>query len=264
MTIKVRAAVDDSAPLKSSQKHAAKVTLAQVVASYDAQKAQRERHGEWAAAFFYRPLSFLLTPLCARLGLTPSMISCLVFLAALAPLWLVFDLREQAYLWVGIIGIGIGILDCLDGNLARVLNAASAQGAYLDFLADILVRLSLYLCTGLMIDLGPERAEIFSGWASVVALLGVIFALMARLCRLYTQAADGGGDPYAGSDERKIARGFLMRYLFPALSGFDSAVPIIILIAGFYNCLSYALVWFVALSFSDFIYTQISLKGRFT
>ncbi|MEP6955996.1 MAG: CDP-alcohol phosphatidyltransferase family protein [Chthoniobacterales bacterium] len=95
--------------------------------------------------YFYRPLGYRLARLFALLGFTPSMVSLLGATIGMTAGHLYFysDLR------LNLVGMALHVLtnalDNADGQLARLTNTGSLQGAIVDGVADYLVFGSVYL-----------------------------------------------------------------------------------------------------------------------
>ena len=118
-------------------------TVDDIRQSYDAEKAKEERYTEWAVYYFYRPLSFQITPFFLHLGLSPSNVTLISLVLAFS-LPFVAYLFPTPYLFVGLLGLLISVFDCVDGNIARVTRQISQKGGYFDFLTDILYRILMY------------------------------------------------------------------------------------------------------------------------
>jgi phosphatidylglycerophosphate synthase len=87
--------------------------------------------------YLARPLAAPFVALFARTRVTPNQITFLsIVVAALAMVPLV-ALPGPLGLWLGVAGIELAyVLDCVDGQLARVTGRTSAVGGELDFLMD--------------------------------------------------------------------------------------------------------------------------------
>lgn len=99
----------------------------------------------WLDLVFYRPIGFQLAHLFARLRLTPSVVSLLGGGLGIAAGHFYYypDLR------LNLIGMALQIaanaFDNADGQLARLTNQGSLEGAVVDGFADYLVFLSIYV-----------------------------------------------------------------------------------------------------------------------
>lgn len=220
------------------------------------EKARDERHNQWAVYFLLRPLS---GPVAARLrerGISADQVTWAgLVLALLLPL---FALAPQmpAALLVAIGAILFLLLDCVDGDLARLSGTASRRGAYLDMMADLVFRCAFYLAIGLLAwRAGGSIA------APVIGVLSAWAALAARWSRAWL-TSEMPGEPDAYFDPARTARRKPADYLFFFLTGLDQLFPLLLLFAAWSGRLS-QLVWFIAAySLLDFAATQISVWRR--
>jgi len=231
--------------------------------SYDTAKAEEEKYTEWAAYYIYRPLSFHITPFFLHLGLTPSNVTFISLLLAISlpfvALWF-----PAPYLFVGIIGVIFSVFDCVDGNIARVTGQTSQKGGYFDFLADILHRVLLYLAIGIIISHTDWLSETYTGLATECLLIAALLAIVARMCRVYADSELQFSDesPVEDKNEQPTSS-WLDKYFFPFFSGLDWALPIIVIIFGYFGLLHWVLIWLLLYSLLDFLYTQYSIFSKF-
>lgn len=137
----------------------------------------------WFNVYFARVLAAPVVWLLARTPVTPNQVtfsSTLVMCVALAAL---AGLEGSAGLWVGVLGLELSyVLDCADGQLARVTGRTSEVGGALDFMMDELkayllvsaVALRLYLWEGPLWEGAPREAPLLVGLAALVAFASAI------------------------------------------------------------------------------------------
>ena len=232
--------------------------LADVVAAYKAAKSGEELRGEWGAVLLYRPLSFLLTPPLVALGIgatTVTAVSCLLALA------LPFVALTGGVVWLAIVAYLFSVLDCVDGNIARITATTSRRGQYADFITDVVYRVAMYLSIGLLVAPGTVEGWWPLGAAPGLALAVALLAVAARLSRVYVEQDMGAGNPYESKAD-DVAPGPLVRVvdgLFPFVSGIDPLLPLIVLGAGLAGGIEWVLVWLLAYSALDFAFTQIEI-----
>jgi len=229
------------------------ISIGEVAAAYRPKFAHEVRT-EWAIALVYRPVSFLLTPLFAAIGVAPSTVTLLGLAIALA---LPFAAASggEAWLVVGGLGVAFCVLDCIDGDLARVTGRASKHGAYLDFIVDLVYRAGLYSAIGIAADRARDAAGIaaLGDHGGIVAgLASVLLAVLARACRLYAEAQ---------VREQRAAQ-IPGSAAFAFVSGLDHLLPIIVLGGGAFCSLDWVLVWLFAYSLADFAHTQANVWKR--
>ncbi|MBV9550576.1 MAG: CDP-alcohol phosphatidyltransferase family protein [Alphaproteobacteria bacterium] len=230
-------------------------TIAEVRATYSAEKKQEERFGDWASALIYRPLSFLLTPSLIALGFSAGAVTFLSLCVGLSLPLIALIGPAGSLFWIVGLALAWVILDCVDGNIARLMQSAGAFGRYFDFVTDVLFRACLYTAIGILADSVAEGA-----WRLCLCLLAGYLALVARFCRLF-HAQEQGADIYQAEirNDRTLT---LQERLFSFLSGIDRLLPIMLLAGGLMGDLDWVVVFLVVYSGLDFIYTQISIAQQ--
>jgi phosphatidylglycerophosphate synthase len=233
-------------------------TVAEVAAAYRPRLAN-ELKTEWAIAVLYRPVSLLITPLFAAVGATPTAVSLLGLAIALALPFVAAVAGAQAWVTVGVLAIAFCVLDCVDGDLARVTGRSSARGAYLDFVVDLVYRAGFYAALGVSADAARDPSSgiaALGGYGGVVAGLAcALVAILARACRLYVEGGGHGADrPQAGISGGEVATAFL--------SGLDHLLPVAVLVLGTLGRLDWAIAWLVVYSLGDFVQTQAAVWKR--
>ncbi|HEX2829948.1 MAG TPA: CDP-alcohol phosphatidyltransferase family protein [Burkholderiales bacterium] len=234
-------------------------TVAEVAAAYRPRLAN-ELKTEWAIAVLYRPVSLMITPLFAAVGATPTAVSLLGLAIALALPFVAAAAGAQAWVTVGVLAIAFCVLDCVDGDLARVTGRSSARGAYLDFVVDLAYRAGFYAAAGVAADAARDASGIaaLGGDGGVVAGLAcALVAILARACRLYVEGGGHGADrpqSQAGISGGEVATAFL--------SGLDHLLPVAVLVLGALGRLDWAIAWLVVYSLGDFVQTQAAVWKR--
>lgn len=105
-------------------------TIAEIRAAHSA-RAEYERY-LFANRYFFRPLSYGLTWLALRSGLSSETVSWLSGLAALSGFCLLLKPGVPA-LWPGIgFLLLFNFLDCVDGDISRVMRTRNPYGRFLD------------------------------------------------------------------------------------------------------------------------------------
>ena len=237
-------------------------TVEDIRQSYDADKAVEERYTEWAVYYVYRPLSFQITPFFLHLSFSPSNVTFISLVLAISlpfmALWL-----PAPFFFVGLMGLIISVLDCVDGNIARVTGQTSRAGGYFDFLTDILYRVLMYLSIGLIVSQSSWIPESYTNIAAACMLIAVLLAIIARMCRMHAE-----GD-LSSKEETQIDKknghessNWLDKYFFPFFSGLDWALPFAVIILGYTGQLHWVLVWLLLYSALDFIHTQYSIFSK--
>jgi phosphatidylglycerophosphate synthase len=148
-----------------------------------------------------RPLAAVLLVPLARTRVTPNQVtfaSLAVFVAAAA---LLVGLPGWTGLLIAVAAIELSyVLDCVDGQLARLRGTSSAVGAHLDFLMDELKAFMLVAATGARL----WRAEARTQWL-VEALAGLVVVASAISLTTFVRRpeylrATGAPRPQAAGD----------------------------------------------------------------
>jgi len=237
-------------------------TVSEIKRLYVAQKLRDEMRGEWGAAVFYRWISFFISALFIKCGVSANTVTGIsIILCLLLPLVLLVN-PDEAYIYLALGGFTIAILDCVDGNIARVTNTTSAKGQYIDFIADIFYRTSLYATLGFIVQAAYSNDFFMIRFAGFFCLMAAILAVTARLCRIYVEKRFPDVRPAgSGNDQGSLAHN-IKSYIFSFVSGLDHLLPIFILIAGIYGMLFWVMIWILFYSLLDFIYTQWNIVRR--
>ncbi len=233
-------------------------TIKDVRASYGPEKAREEWYGDWMSALVYRPVSFWITPPLLNLSVSASQVTVFALLIALVLPFAALMAGEAAHFSVAVLAIAFLILDCVDGNIARVTATASKSGHYLDFLTDIVFRVTLYAAVGILAGRETSSLSWMDGQALMLSLLAALIAIVGRLSRVFTRQLSPG-DVF---DEDRSANGVFDRIVFPFLSGLDRVLPIVVLAADRWGGLRWVVLWLLAYSAGDFIITQYAIFRR--
>ena len=228
-------------------------TIADIRKSFSAEKARDELYGDWASALIYRPISFWVSPILIRLSIGATPVTIFMLVLALSLPVLAAVLGPPAHAAIGIAAFACMVLDCVDGNIARVTKTSSERGAYLDFLVDIVYRVSAYATLGYLADAEMSSPAMLAGYAFPTVVLAATISLGARLCRFKDEQT--ATLTYYSPDEA-VGGGWIVRFFFPALSGSDRMLPFLILATSLWGGLGWVVLWILMLSVVDFIYTQ--------
>jgi len=162
----------------------------EIVAIYKASKKKRDinRFTEWIA----RPPAAVFVYLFAKTRITPNQVTFLSALVAVAA-GAMFALLPGSYTWLVVAALVYElsfVLDCADGQLARVRKIASPLGHLLDFLMDELKAMLIFGCV--TVRLWQEAADD----RLLVAGLAGLFCLAAGLTLTsFTRRPEYGAKP---------------------------------------------------------------------
>ena len=117
-----------------------------------------ERFNSYWLRFVLRPLSFPITWVFMRLGFSANQVSYLsVFVALLAATLMLSDERPLVILGALLFNLW-AILDCVDGNVARVRRQVTKYGEFTDALAGYVAYALVFLAAGV----AAERSRGFA------------------------------------------------------------------------------------------------------
>ena len=178
---------------------------------------EKWRADPWWAMLVLRPVSFPVAWMMIRLGLSANQVSVLSAAIAIAGATLMFA-GGQPYILLGATLFNIwALLDCVDGNMARIRGTASKHGDFVDTMAG-------YVAYGLVF-LAAGSAASKAGGSMPTFLEPVDFVLMGALASVanltmrvifkHYQLMGGHGTESVATSRHQLARqlgptGFLM------------------------------------------------------
>jgi phosphatidylglycerophosphate synthase len=133
--------------------------------------------------WFYRPLGFRIAKMLRHTGITPNMITLLsLFVGAVAgPL---FYQQDRSLILLGVISLIIAnILDCVDGQLARLTGIKSETGRILDGVVGDIWFILIYVF--LALKLQNEYGGCAGWWFLPSVLSGLSHLVQANLTDYY-------------------------------------------------------------------------------
>ena len=114
---------------------------------------------------FYRPLAFIFVKAVYRSPITPNQVTILSMLAGLASAWFFSLATSAALVWAAVWYVAANILDCSDGQLARLQNSGTLFGRVIDGVADYVASIAIFLG----IDIGLAASSHPMWWLVVIA-----------------------------------------------------------------------------------------------
>lgn len=230
------------------------VSFASIVADYRDTKLKDELASDWGSVVFYRIPAFAVAAALAPLGVSPNQVTVagglLIPLMALAA-WFLEPATALAV--VVVLGMIFNVLDCADGSLARATGTSSLAGRYLDFATDIMYRNVAYACYGLIADRAWPGAAF--PWLAVGLCCGLL-ATYRRVNQLYAERLFPPRPGIAAAPATRSA----FDIAFSVLSGLDTLLPLVALIAWAAGLLPAAMVWFLLYTLGD---AAIEAAGNF-
>lgn len=118
---------------------------------------------------FYRPLGFKIAKAIQHTGITPNVVTIISIFVGMGGASMFYFTGQMGFIFLGILGlICANILDCVDGQLARMTGIKSEIGRILDGIAGDLWFLTIYAALSLRL-----YDEIGSNWIFVIAILSI-------------------------------------------------------------------------------------------
>jgi phosphatidylglycerophosphate synthase len=149
--------------------------------------------------YVMRPISILLTKPLLKTNITPVNVTFASMVATLIGFVLIgFGHETQTRLWGFFAFIVWGLLDCIDGNIARCKGLASTRGALWDATGGYMALTLMFFSVGIGAFNDTNIYEFLEKYLYIV--LGGLTALMSIFPRLVMQKkkADGGTDSVKG------------------------------------------------------------------
>jgi len=121
-----------------------KYNFKQIINSYT--KEKRKRSSIWAR-IFSRPMSFVFTYIFINLGVSANVVSVISIIDALIACFLIMMGGEATFIGI-VLFVFWHVLDCVDGNIARVKKESSYGGAFLDAVSGYIAPAFIFLSVG--------------------------------------------------------------------------------------------------------------------
>ena len=98
---------------------------------------------------FYRPLAFIFVKTIYRTSITPNQVTWLALLFGVLGAFLITFGTHQVYILAALCFIIYNVLDCSDGQLARINKSGTLTGRIVDGFADYVVAVVSYIGIGI-------------------------------------------------------------------------------------------------------------------
>jgi hypothetical protein len=126
---------------------------------------------EFFDLYFYRPVAFIFVRLIGWTRITPNQITLISMLFALVAAWFYSSGKQDFFILAGMIYAAANVLDCADGQLARLQNSGTLFGRVIDGVADYISSVAIFLGIGLSLSAStnyPWLLTIAAGLSSAV------------------------------------------------------------------------------------------------
>lgn len=148
-----------------------------ITASYTPEK--RRNTSMWARVFS-RPLSFVTAYIFANMGLSANMVSLISLIEAFIACAFIM-IGDKFLIWGIILFLFWDVLDCTDGNIARLTKTSSPVGVFYDAVAGYAAVAFIYLSVGVA---AYRTSSLFGKngfWFIIIGGAASIFDLLARI-----------------------------------------------------------------------------------
>ncbi len=233
-----------------------------VARAYGATKLARELETDPGTVLIYRPPSFVIAALLGRLGVRPNAVTIAAGLINPAIVVVALTVAPQdALVVVTVLGLLYALLDCVDGDLARVSGQTSAIGHYCDFAFDVVHRFVFYGALGYLADRLVEPSVVLSRLGMDYLGLMLVTAwivIFTRLCREWGLREHDAGD----SETASVSpwREFSLRSLLWALfSSIDQHYAILGFLSWLLGVLDLYLAFLFAVTVVDVAIAQFQI-----
>lgn len=120
--------------------------------------------------YFYRIISFIFVKIIYRFPITPNQISVTAMILGVVSGYFFSTATADSYFIAGIFYTLYYILDCSDGQLARLKKNGTRLGRIIDGISDYVTHIAVYI--GLGIGLANQSGDALSSWFVVIVSLG--------------------------------------------------------------------------------------------
>mgnify|MGYP001403028033 CR=1 FL=1 len=211
----------------------------------------------WGYVLFYRPLSLAIAWGLAFTAISPTAVTLIGGLSIPAMVAAVVVLpADVAMPVIGLVAYVGGLLDCVDGDLARITGRTSKLGGYLDFQIDVVRWAVFYVTVGIAAD---GMTGDWHEWVTIAGLAAWL-KVFARSARDY-RAAKLGRDPDT-TESRGVNRS-ISGVVTAFFSGIDGSLPIFVVAGWWVGAGGWVLIVPLILSIADAIETQYANIARY-
>ena len=230
-------------------------TIDDIRSSYTKERRWEEIEGDFLFFLIYRQLSFYVTPIFLRLGVSPTVATLFGGALAVTMAIVAWGGGEYAYLGVATLGVGVHLMDGVDGNIARTTGRSSSLGASLDCVVDRSYYCLLFVSMGFLVE--HAGGGILGDRALAFSLALPVLVLLHRVVRDNYRLRTRGESYFSSEIPERVSTkdAFLI-----AVLGMENIYVFAIAIGGFYGVLDWVLVGagvYVAIIFVGAIATTL-------
>jgi len=216
---------------------------------------------------YVRKFSFYPTWLCLKLGISANQVTLSSILIGMFGCVL-FVLGGKVNIVMGAVLINVwSVLDCVDGNLARLLNTKSKYGWFLDSITGFMLNSILLFCMGIGIYFHPDNlililsAHLNVSSHQTISILFLIFGSLGSISAMFyaliieTYKSVFSKNLFQKNIQNDNSNSLISKLIIIAryITGFGFIEPIL-LIASVLNYLSAVILFFSIMNITASIY----------
>ena len=220
-------------------------TYKDIIESYTDYKRLSDKNSHFILYHIYRPLSFPVTWLFLKLKFSANSITLITILISVALPFLLISETVKLKFVAGVLMFFYLLLDCVDGNVARVTNTTKKVGLFFDAFSGLLFWGLVFPFVGI----GASENNIY--FKEIIYLLphfGFYIVILFFMARLLSQQCKAMSVNFEEDDNQPSSS----IYLF--LKSFFDLIPILYLVALYSLAVDIFLSLFLMYSLSVLIY----------
>ena len=168
------------------------------------------RNPEYFDLWIFRPLGFAVAKLVQPIGITPNQLTVMAMICGICGGYAFSIGTHQAFLLGALLYFLFNVLDCSDGQLARIRRSSSVAGKILDGAADYVAGIAIY--TGIGIGYANYVSNPVVWWILLVlAALSNIIHSIAIDSERYRFTHHAWGRPHKLTNDMELYREELLR-----------------------------------------------------
>ena len=129
---------------------------------------------------FNRPVGRVLSRMLVHTPVSPNQVSVAATLLGLVSAWLFAVGDDRSALWGALLLQVSAIMDCVDGELARVMLKESPLGKWLDIVGDQIVHIGVFVCIGIGLYRAGSESPVLPLAASAAIGVVISFVIVTR------------------------------------------------------------------------------------
>lgn len=202
-----------------------------------------------------RKFSYLVTYVCLKLGLSANTVSVISAIDALLGS-ILLSINNTWAMLAGVILINFWIvLDCVDGNIARILKKTNRSGEFYDAVSGYVVCAFAYLAVGIA---AYHSSTLFGKYQYICIIMGGLASITDLYARLIYQkytctclmiAQQNGNQNYVAENdnfekEEKPTGFTYFRLVFDRQTGISALFMPLLIISYIFSCFEYMTIFY--------------------